>query len=117
MKPDLRLYLGQRVRVVVDRPLGSAHPRDPRLIYPVNYGELPDTLSGDGHPIDAYLLGWPQPLTEGRGTVVAVLVRADDHEDKLAVARDGTPWTAETVRQAVHFQEQYFQTTVVMARE
>lgn len=115
MKPDLRPYLGQVVRVVVDRPLGRPHPRHPEFIYPVNYGELPGTLSGDGHPIDAYLLGWNEPLTETTGMVVAVIVRADDLEDKLVVAREGTDPTADSIRQAVNFQEQYFQTSLILA--
>jgi len=60
MCPDLTPYLGQTVRVVVDRPLGSVHPRWPELSYPVNSGELPGTLGGDGQPIDAYLLVWTE---------------------------------------------------------
>lgn len=116
-KPDLTPYLGQKVRVVVDRPLGSAHPRDSRLIYPVNYGELPNTISSDGKPIDAYLLGWTAALAEAKGVVIAVLLRADDLEDKLVVAREGTRWayraiSDEEIMGAVHFQEQFFQTTL-----
>lgn len=40
-------YLNQNVRVKVDRPLGSKHPKH-GFIYPVNYGFVPDTISGDG---------------------------------------------------------------------
>ncbi len=82
------------------------------MVYPDNYGELPGTVSGDGKPIDAYLLGWDEPLTEAEGEVIAVLVRADDLEDKLVVARDGTAWTDEAILEAVQFQEQFFQTTL-----
>ena len=82
------------------------------MVYPVNYGELPGTVSGDGKPIDAYLLGWNEPLTEAEGEVIAVLRRADDLEDKLVVARDGTTWTDEAMLEAVQFQEQFFQTTL-----
>lgn len=110
MKPDLTALLGQRVRVVVDRPLGSAHPRFPDLRYPVNYGELPGTVSGDGQPIDAYLLGWEEPVRGAEGTVTAVLVREDDAEDKLVVARGGTSWTDEAILARVAFQERYFRT-------
>lgn len=110
MKPDLTALLGQRVRVVVDRPLGGAHPRFPDLRYPVNYGELPGTVSGDGQPIDAYLLGWEKPVRGAEGTVTAVLVREDDAEDKLVVARDGTNWTDEAILARVAFQERYFRT-------
>ncbi|ADV67615.1 inorganic diphosphatase [Deinococcus maricopensis] len=107
-KPDLTPYLGQRVRVIVDRPLGSVHPRHPDLTYPVNYGELPGTTSGDGHPIDAYLVGWDVPLREAEGTVAAIVIRPGDHEDKLIVVPTGAACTAEQLRAAVHFQERHF---------
>lgn len=42
-------------RVVVDRPKGSAHPRIPKLIYPLDYGYLSGTRSGDGHGIDVWI--------------------------------------------------------------
>ena len=109
MKPDLSCYLGRRVRVVVDRPLGSAHPRHPDLTYPVNYGEVPGTLSGDGHPIDAYLVGWDAPLTDAQGVVVAVVVRPHDAEDKLIVTPEGAAFSVEALRAAVDFQERYFE--------
>ncbi|AFD25982.1 inorganic pyrophosphatase-related protein [Deinococcus gobiensis I-0] len=109
MKPDLSVWLGRRVRVVVDRPLGCAHPRHPDPIYPVNAGELPGTVSGDGLPIDVYLLGWEIPLTEAIGQVVAVLVRADDDEDQLAVVREGTRWDDGEILAATAFREQCFQ--------
>ncbi|EYB66733.1 inorganic pyrophosphatase-like protein [Deinococcus phoenicis] len=113
MKPDLTFFLGQTVRVVVDRPLGSRHPRWPDLVYPVNYGELPGTVGGDGHPIDAYLLGWDRPVREARGVVTAVIVREDDAEDKLVVGRPGAHWTDAEIMKAVSFQEQYFQARAV----
>lgn len=109
MKPDLTPYLGRRVRVVVDGPLGSAHPRFPDLMYPVNYDELPGTLSGDGQPIDAYLLGWPEPVAEAEGVVIAVLERLNDAEDKLVVARQGESWSDEGITEAVAFQERFFE--------
>lgn len=113
MKPDLTPLLGQTVRVIVDRPLGSRHPRHSEMIYPANYGEVPGTVSGDGQPIDAYLLGWNVPLTEAVGTVTAVIVRLDDREDKLVVIPHGTEWTDKRILKATHFQEQYFRVQLV----
>ncbi|CAM3352958.1 inorganic diphosphatase [Deinococcus saxicola] len=112
MKPDLLVFLGRRVLVRVDRPLGSVHPRYPNIVYPINYGELPGTVSGDGHPIDADLLGWPEPVQEVRGTVIAVIVRRGDKEDRRVVARPGTGWTDEEIINATRFQERYFQTAL-----
>lgn len=113
MKPDLTPYLGRTVRVVVDRLLGSPHPRWPELIYPVNYGEIPGTLSGDGHPTDAYLLGWDVPVREAEGVVTAVIVREDDREDKLVVVPHGSWWPGEEIMKAVWFQERYFRVRLV----
>jgi len=42
-------------RVVVDRPKGSRYPRLPEIVYPLDYGYLDGTTSGDGHGIDLYL--------------------------------------------------------------
>lgn len=113
VKPDLTALLGRTVRVVVDRPLGSVHPRWPDLVYGVNYGELPGTLSGDGHPIDAYLLGWDVPMQEAKGVVAAVIVREDDAEDKLVVVPPGSRWADADIMKAVWFQERYFRVRLV----
>ncbi|MBI0444556.1 inorganic pyrophosphatase [Deinococcus sp. DB0503] len=114
MKPDLTPWLGHTVHVVVDRPLGSHHPRGSDLVYPVNAGELPGTLSGDGHPVDAYLLGWDEPLREVTGEVVSVIVHLDDVEEKRVVVRPpASAWRDEEIMKAVWFQEQYFDVRLV----
>jgi len=40
--------------VVIDRPKGSAHPKFPEFIYPVDYGFLKGTTSMDGGGIDVW---------------------------------------------------------------
>lgn len=40
--------------VVIDRPRGSAHPRYPEMIYPVDYGYLKGSTSMDGQGIDVW---------------------------------------------------------------
>ena len=49
-------YIGKIVDVVMDRPLGTKHPKH-GFIYEVNYGYIPNTISGDGEELDAYVLG------------------------------------------------------------
>ncbi len=44
-RPDLTAYLDRVVKVIIDRPRGSRHPRHPGLVYPVNYGYVQSTLS------------------------------------------------------------------------
>src|SRR5512138_2707753 len=41
--------------LVLDRPKGTAHPRYPDLIYPLDYGYLENTTAGDGDGIDVWL--------------------------------------------------------------
>ena len=102
-------WLGRSVEVTVDRPLGSAHPEHAGLVYPLNYGFVAGTVAGDGEPVDAYMLGLDAPADSVTGTVVAIVERADDVEDKLVVAVPGSgPWTAEAITEAVRFQEQWF---------
>jgi len=42
-------------KIVIDRPKGSAHPRFPDIIYPLDYGYLAGTTSGDGQGIDVWM--------------------------------------------------------------
>ena len=39
--------------ITIDRPKGTAHPRYPDFIYPVDYGYLKGTTAIDGHRVDA----------------------------------------------------------------
>jgi inorganic pyrophosphatase len=41
--------------IVIDRPKGTAHPRYPDLIFPLDYGYLKGTTGGDGDGIDVWL--------------------------------------------------------------
>lgn len=42
-------------QVVIERPKGSAHPRFPDMIYPLDYGYLDGTIAGDGDGIDVWV--------------------------------------------------------------
>jgi inorganic pyrophosphatase len=107
-------YLGKKVRVVVDRPLGTKHPRYPdKGAYPVNYGYVPGTKTGDGKEQDVFLLGVDEPVSEYEGECIAVVHRKDDDEDKLVVVPEGVEMTDEEIMKAVEFQERYFDSRVV----
>lgn len=41
-------------RIEIDRPRGSAHPRQSHIIYPVDYGHLVNTSGGDGEWADIW---------------------------------------------------------------
>ena len=102
--------IGQRIDVEIDRPLGSAHPRHPDMIYPVNYGYVPDTIAGDGAPQDVYVLGIDTPQRRIENLrVIAVYRRFHDDEDKWIAAPEGTSFSDEEILRAIHFTEQYFE--------
>ena len=66
--------------IVIDRPRGSAHPRYPEMIYPVDYGYLKGSTSMDGQGIDVW-------VGSGERRVDAVICTVDlmkrDSEIKL----------------------------------
>ena len=101
--------MGKTVHVVVDRPMGYEHGG---LIYPVNYGYIPGVPAGDGEEQDAYILGVNEPVTEFDGQVIAAIRRKNDNEDKLVVAPAGSVYHQGQIAEAVHFQEQYFVSTM-----
>lgn len=110
-RPPLH-WLGQKVRVVIERPIGSHHPEH-GFIYEVNYGYLPGVPAPDGEELDAYVLGVEVPIEECRGRVVAIVHRRDDVEDKLVVSLGGT-WDSHSIARAIDFQERYSDAEVVM---
>ncbi len=103
-------WLGQRITVVMDRPLGTKHPQW-GFVYELNYGYVPGTLAPDGEPIDVYVLGATEPLEHCEAEVIAIIRRRDDVEDKLVATVAGV-WTAEAVSDATNFQEQFFDSWV-----
>ncbi len=73
--------LAQTHEIVVDRPAGSTHPRQPDMIYPLDYGYLAGTTAGDGDGIDV----WVGSLTSREVTGIACTAdaRKRDAEIKL----------------------------------
>ena len=106
--------LGKTVTVTVDRPLGSYHPEHKDLYYPVNYGYVEGIIAPDGEEQDAYVLGVDKPLTSFEGVVIAVIRRKNDAEDKWVVAPAGKTFTQEEIERAVRFQEQYFESEIIL---
>ncbi len=100
-------YIGQKVFIKIDRPMHSKHPKH-GFVYPVNYGFVPNTVSGDNEELDAYVLGVDEPLETFSGVCVAVIHRTDDDDDKLIVVKEGTDISDEEIEKQTAFQEQWF---------
>jgi inorganic pyrophosphatase len=109
---ESKQYIGTIVTITIDRPLGSKHPKW-GFEYPVNYGYVPDTKSGDGEELDAYVLGAAEPIKEFTGRCIAVIHRLNDDDDKLVLAPDGAKFTDDEIRVATEFQEKFFKSVIV----
>lgn len=105
-------YIGKMVEVKIDRPFGSKHPKH-QFIYPVNYGYVPNTVSGDGEELDAYVLGVFEPLNEFKGKCIAVIHRTNDNDDKLIIVPEGKMYNVSQIDALTEFQEQYFEHFVI----
>ena len=101
-------YLGKEVLVKIDRKMGSAHPKH-GFIYPVNYGYIPNTVSGDGEELDAYVLGVCEPVDTFEGKCIAIIHRTNDDDDKLIVVPHGKYYTNDAIEALVEFQEKFFE--------
>ena len=106
--------LGNIVKVIIDRPLGSHHPKHKDIIYPVNYGYIPGVIAPDGEEQDAYILGVDEPVSEFVGRVIAVIHRLNDIEDKWVVAPENKVFSKDEIADLVAFQEKFFDIEILL---
>ena len=112
-------YLGKTVEVEIDRPIGTPHPKHPEIIYPINYGYIPNVFGGDGEELDVYILGIDKRIEEGDRTtvkIIGIVYRKNDVEDKLVGAPETVVYTPEEIERIIHFQEQYYDSHVEMTK-
>ena len=113
---DSKNYLDQIIKIKIDRKLASKHPKHD-IYYAVNYGYVPNTISGDGEELDAYLLGVFEPVEEYEGKCIAIIHRTNDNDDKLIVTPINKTYTDEQIEALVEFQEQYFEHEIIRSRK
>ena len=111
-KANAKDYLGKEVTVEIDRQLGTRHPKH-GFMYMLNYGYIPNTVSGDGEELDAYLVGEFEPVPTSNGKVIAVIHRTNDDDDKLVVSKDGKDYSDDEIRALTEFQEKYFESEIL----
>lgn len=105
-------YLGKLVRVEIDRPLGSKHPKH-KYHYPLNYGYIPNTKAPDGGGIDAYILGVYKPVKQFKGKCIAIIHRLDDDDDKLIIVPENENFKDEDIKALTQFQERFFKSKII----
>lgn len=109
---DSKKYLNKEVEVKIDRELGSKHPKH-GFIYMLNYGYIPNTISGDGEELDAYVIGVFEPISDFKGRVIAVIHRTNDNDDKLIVAPEGIDYSNDAIKAMTEFQERFFESRII----
>jgi inorganic pyrophosphatase len=109
---DNKKYLEKTLEVKIDRPFGSKHPKH-GFIYPVNYGYVPNTISGDGEELDCYVLGVFEPLETFRGKCIAIIHRLDDNDDKLIIVPENKSFSNQEIRALTEFQERFFKSEII----
>ncbi|MEH1968083.1 MULTISPECIES: hypothetical protein [unclassified Nostoc] len=70
----------------IDRPKGTLHPRYPSFVYPLDYGYLQDTRSGDGSDIDV----WIGSLSSQTVTAVICCVDLEKRDTEIKILLDCT---------------------------
>ena len=109
---ESKSYIGKLVEVKMDRPMGSKHPKY-GFIYPVNYGYVPNTISGDGAELDCYVLGVFKPLDKFKGKCIAVIHRTNDDDDKLIIVPEEKDYSDDAIRALTEFQERFFESIII----
>lgn len=109
---NLNRYLGKTIKVKVDRAMGSKHPKH-SFIYPINYGYVPNTISGDGEEIDCYILGVFEPLSEFIGECIAIIQRLNDNDDKLIIVPQNKNFSNKEIDSLIEFQERFFEHVII----
>ncbi len=106
--------IGDIVKVIVDRPLGSQHPQYKETYYPINYGFIEGIMVEDEEEQDAYILGVDVPIKEFVGKIIAIIHRDNDIEEKWVVVPLNKSYTKEEIKKQVEFQEKYFKSKIIM---
>ena len=105
-------YIGNSIKVKIDRKLGSMHPKH-GFKYLLNYGYIPNTMSDDGEEIDCYVLGVNEPIEEFEGQCIAVIHRLNDDDDKIIVVPNGMNFSDSEIKELTNFQEKYFVNEII----
>lgn len=114
---DIKKYIGQEISVLIDRPKGTKHPDYPMLIYELNYGYVPGTISRDGEEIDCYLLDIDFPTDKAKRLCIGLVMRADGDHKLIIVSNPLRECSINMIWNKVSFQEKYFYPSKYIAND
>lgn len=110
---EIKEIIGKKIHAIIDRKINTKHPRNPNIIYELNYGYVPGIIAGDGAEQDVYVIDETNPIDSFDGVVIAIIVRNDDVETKWICAKSMIDISDEEIMNKVHFVEQYFDSYIV----
>ncbi|MDR1606736.1 MAG: inorganic pyrophosphatase [Streptococcaceae bacterium] len=101
-----------RLKVTIDRPIGFKDSYG--NIYPINYGFISGIIGGDGEEQDAYVISKnvTSPISSFEGTLVAIIYRKNDDENKWIVTSDEEVLSKDEIVEKTYFLEQYFDSVI-----
>ena len=106
-------HIGKYVHVVMDRKIGTIHPKHKDMIYPINYGYVPGLIGGDGEEQDVYVLGIDTPIDTFDGKIIAVIYRYNDNETKWVACKEEEHYNKQQIKELTHFQEKYYKIKII----
>lgn len=112
IRENLEKMIGKKTKIYIDRPIGSRHPNNQDIIYPLNYGYIKEVTAVDNEYQDAYLLGVDDKVKEYEGIIYAIIERENDYEDKLVIVPLHKEYSIEEIKKITNFQEKYFKTKI-----
>ncbi len=96
--------------IVIDRPKGTAHPKYPKLIFPLDYGYLKDTTAMDGGGIDLWIGTAPHRKLTAIGCTVDM--KKKDSEIKLLIG-----CTEKDIKTIQKFHNGRYMSAIIIRRE
>ncbi|TSC62685.1 MAG: inorganic pyrophosphatase [Parcubacteria group bacterium Athens0416_74] len=108
-----RTFLGKKVQLEFDQPVGSSYAPHKIDSYPINYGYVPGVPAPDGDYLDAYLLNVSEPLEKAEGVCIAIIHRLEDDDDKLVVTPKGEQLSDEEIYEQTSFQEHLYKGIII----
>ncbi|MDR2090175.1 MAG: leucine-rich repeat protein [Clostridiales bacterium] len=100
-------------KVIVDRSMGTEHPKHKGTIYPINYGYIEDLVAGDGEEQDVYIIDGTEPLNETMVKIIAVVFRKNDNETKWVGVIGNNNYTKDEIKNRIAFQERYYDIEII----
>ncbi len=97
--------------IEIERPRATPHPNHPSIVYPIDYGFVPNTRGGDGEPVDVW---------SGTGTAgLTAMIMTRDHvkqDQEVDLLWNCTPEEIYLVNGFVNFDRSLLEGQLILRR-